>query len=73
MSSTVVFLFFLKRVFSPSAKPPLSPSFHPHSLLSDIRSVQVGRTRFSRCCYLIIDLCSHLFGESWAQDLVAVT
>src|SRR5271154_3931035 len=29
--------------------------------LSDFRSVQVGRTYFSRCCYLITDLCSHLF------------
>src|SRR6267143_515213 len=34
----------------------LSPPFHPHSLLSDGRSVQVGCTRFIRCCYLIIDL-----------------
>jgi hypothetical protein len=29
--------------------------------LSDfVRSVQVGRTRFSQCCHLIIDLSSHL-------------
>jgi hypothetical protein len=27
-------------------------------LLSDCRSVQVGCTRFSRCCYLISGLCS---------------
>ena len=46
----------------PSA--PLSPPFHPHSLLSDCRSVQVGCTRFSRCCYLIIDLCSPLSKET---------
>src|ERR1700674_4159356 len=52
-----------------SAKPPLSPSFHPHSFVSDIRSVQVGCSRFSRCCYLIIDLSSHLFGGSWAPGL----
>ena len=45
-------------IFCLSAKPPLSPSFHPHSLLSDDRSVPVGRTRFSRCCYLSIDLYS---------------
>ena len=64
LSCKDVFLF----LFSPSflwvtlirAEPPLSPSFHPHSLLSDGRSVQVGRTRFSRCCYLIIDLGSPL-------------
>src|SRR2546430_9831292 len=40
------------------AGPPLSPSFHPHSWLSDFRSVHGGRSQFSRCCYLIIDLCS---------------
>ena len=59
-----VFLF----LFSPfflcllciRAKPPLTPSFHPHSFVSDCRSVQVGRTRFSRCCYLSIDLGSPL-------------
>src|ERR1019366_10195676 len=49
--------------------PPLSPSFHPHSFVSDIRSVQVGCSRFSRCCYLIIDLSSHRFGESRAPGL----
>src|SRR5580658_4146849 len=52
-----------------SAKPPLSPSFHPHSFVSDRRSVPVGCSRFSRCCYLRIDLSSHLFGESWAPGL----
>jgi hypothetical protein len=54
--------FFL---FPRSAKPPLSPPFHPHSLLSDCRSVQVGCTRFSRCCYLIIDL-----GSPFRRELV---
>src|ERR1700675_4579168 len=39
--------------------------------LSDCRSVQVGCTRFSRCCYLIIDLCSPL-RRKLGQDLVAV-
>src|SRR3982074_3469337 len=29
-------------------------------------SVQGGCSRFSRCCYLIIDLSSHRFGESRA-------
>src|SRR5580692_9687023 len=50
------------------AKPPLSPPFHPHSLVSDCRSVQVGCTRFSRCCYLIIDLCS-LFSKGTGPGL----
>src|SRR5260370_10256276 len=45
-------------VFEPGRH--LSPSFHLHSLLSDFRSVQVGRPHFSRCCYLIIDLSSYL-------------
>src|ERR1700720_2276411 len=54
------FSFFFLSVCSHSAKPPLSPSFHSHSLLSDFRSVQVGRPHFSRCCYLIIDLGSYL-------------
>src|SRR5713101_569752 len=36
-------------------------------LLSDFRSVPVGRPRFSRCCYLRIDLGSPLFDGSWAR------
>jgi hypothetical protein len=44
------------------AEPPLSPSFHPQSVLSDSRSLQGGRTQFSRCCYLIIDL-APIFGR----------
>jgi hypothetical protein len=28
-------------------------------LVSDFRSVQVGRSRFSRCCHLIFDLWFH--------------
>jgi hypothetical protein len=32
-----------------------------------VRSVQVGRPPFSRCCYLIIDIASRLFDESWAR------
>src|SRR5712664_2557234 len=49
------FFFFISSFpnCSHGAKPPLSPPFHPHSLLSDCRLVQVGCTRFSRCCYLI--------------------
>jgi hypothetical protein len=49
------FVFLLDKVFSP-AESPLSPPFHPHSLMSEFRSVQVGCSRFSRCCHLIIDL-----------------
>src|SRR5204863_60094 len=38
----------------------LSPPFHPHSSWSDLfRSVQVGCSRFTRCCHLIVDLPSH--------------
>src|ERR1700687_4910870 len=48
------------------AGPPLSPSFHPHSWLSDFRSVHGGRSQFSRCCYLIIDLGSRLSTEAHA-------
>jgi hypothetical protein len=51
------FVFLLDKVFSP-AESPLSPPFHPHSSRSDFRSVQVGCSRFSRCCHLIIDLSS---------------
>src|SRR6202040_933116 len=69
VSVKLVFLFFSPQGFCVSAEPPLSPSFHPHSLVSDIRSVPGGYSRFSRCCYLRIDLCSHRFGESWAPGL----
>src|ERR1700721_4501489 len=34
--------------------------------VSDIRSVLGGCSRFSRCCYLISVLCSHLCGGGWA-------
>src|ERR1700686_577154 len=63
------FRFLLPLVWSHSTEPPLSPSFHPHSFVSDIRSVQGGCSRFSRCCYLRIDLCSHRFCGSWAPGL----
>jgi len=61
------FRFLLSVSRSHSAEPPLSPSFHPHSFVSDIRSVPGGRSRFSRCCYLIIDLCSPFFEGNWAR------
>ena len=72
MSRHFDFFFFL-RISSHSAKPPLSPSFHPHSSVSDIRSVLGGCSRFSRCCYLIIDLSAHFSVGVGPQDLVAVT
>src|SRR5882762_2312731 len=56
-------LSFLPMVPCIRAGPPLSPSFHPHSWLSDCRSVHGGRSQFSRCCYLIIDLGSRLSME----------
>src|SRR5712692_11055915 len=65
-------LFLLFPYCSHRAKPLLSPPFHPHSLLSDCRSVQVGCTRFSRCCYLIIDLGSPL-AKGTGPGIVAVT
>ena len=49
-------LFFFLWILSVRAGPPLSPFFHPHSWLSDCRSVHGGRSQFSRCCYLTIDL-----------------
>src|SRR6202790_4885194 len=66
---TFTFSLFCHWVCSHPAKPPLSPSFHSHSLVSDIRSVPGGCSRFSRCCYLRIDLSSHRFGESRAPGL----
>src|ERR1700676_35497 len=63
---TFTFSLFCHWVCSHSAKPPLSPSFHPHSFVSDIRSVHGGCSRFSRCCYLISVLSSHRFGGSRA-------
>jgi len=47
--------------------PPLPPSFHPHSLWAMVRAGRVGRPPYSRCCYLWIDLGSHLFDRSWAR------
>jgi hypothetical protein len=68
-------LSMISSIFSRSAKPPLSPPFHPHSYVSDVRSVQVGCSRFSRRCHLISVLCFSLYirREVWAQELIAVT
>jgi hypothetical protein len=46
-----------------STEPPLSLSFHPQSVMSDFRSLPVGRPRYSRCCDLLIDLGSCLSKE----------
>src|SRR5258706_209646 len=66
VKSVFLFLFSLSFLWIPGirAGPPLSPSFHPHSWLSDFRSVHGGRSQFSRCCYLIIDLGSRLSTEA---------
>jgi hypothetical protein len=62
------FVFSLDKLFSP-AESPLSPPFHPHSSLSDFaRSVQVGCSRFRRCCHLIVDL-SSILRWKWARRL----
>src|SRR5580658_9452807 len=73
--SLFLFSFFLLSVSfllfpdcSHEAEPPLSPPFHPHSWWSDGRSVPVGCTRFSRCCYLISALCFPPAREAWARS-----
>jgi hypothetical protein len=55
-------------------KPSLSHYYcrHPSIRTLDerfLRSVQVGCSRFSRCCHLIFDLSFHLNDESWARPL----
>jgi hypothetical protein len=65
----LVFLSVDAYVFT---EPPLSPSFHPQSLLSGCRSLPVGRPRYSGCCDLIIDLGS-VSSTELGQELGAVT
>jgi hypothetical protein len=63
------FLFLLSVslfLFSQAASVAILPSA---LFVSDLRSVPVGCSRLSRCCYLRIDLGSHRFGESWAPGL----
>src|ERR1700730_16029784 len=62
-------LFSFRESVSIQLSPPRSPSFHPHSFVSEIRSVPDGCSRFRRCCYLIIVLSSQLFGGSRAPGL----
>ena len=53
----VLFSFCWTKVFLPPSLP-LSPCFHPHSRGAIcLRSVHVGRSRYSRCC--------HLFSALW--------
>src|SRR6202047_5384108 len=59
-------LFSFRESVPIQLSPPRSPSFHPHSFVSDIRSVLGGCSRFRRCCYLISVLSSHRFCGSWA-------
>src|SRR6266404_8297379 len=54
--------FFSRRVANVATLP--SALF-----VSDFRSVQVGCSRFSRCCHLIIDLPFHPENGSWARRL----
>ena len=61
--------FSFPRVCFHSARPPRSPSFHPHSFVSESRSVLGGCSRFRRCCYLISVLSSHRFCGSWAPGV----
>src|ERR1700680_5041561 len=62
-------LFSFRESVPIQLSPPRSPSFHPHSFVSEIRSVLGGCSRFHRCCYLISVLSSHCFCGSWAPGL----
>src|SRR6202140_1665912 len=66
-------LFSFREFVPIQLSPPRSPSFHPHSLVSEIRSVLGGCSRFRRCCYLISVLSSHVSVGVGPQELVAVT
>jgi hypothetical protein len=68
-SQVVSFVFSLDMIFSP---PSRCPPLHPHSD-ERFRSVQVGRSRFSRCCHLIVDLPFHLLDWKLGQAINAVT
>jgi hypothetical protein len=61
------FLFLIRDLFRLSRAA--SVAILPSALFGErlFRSVQVGRPSFSRCCYLITDLGSHLWDESWAR------
>jgi len=52
------FVFFIGQGFSPAelATDAILPSALWWAIL--VRSVQVGRSRFSRCCHLLVDLYS---------------
>src|SRR3984957_6468772 len=62
-------LFSFRESVPIQLSPPRSPSFHPHSFVSEIRPVLGGCSRFRRCCYLISVLSSHRFCGSWAPGL----
>src|SRR5580658_2740294 len=68
MSRHTLTFFFLRSQFLLSQAAPVA--ILPSALfVSDIRSVQGGCSRFSRCCYLISVLSSHLCGGTWAPGL----
>ena len=61
------FVFSLDKVFLSAESPPVATL--PSALsVSAVRPVQVGCSRFSRCCHLIVDL-SFIFAGSWARRL----
>ena len=60
-------MFFLCRVATVAILPSAL-------LVSDLfRSVQVGRSRYSRCCHLFVDLCFHSQEWKLGQAFDAVT
>ncbi len=63
-----VFICSLDKVFSPAEWATVA-TLPSALLMSDFRSVQVGCSRFSRCCHLIVDLCFHHDDGSWARRL----
>jgi hypothetical protein len=63
------FVFSLDKVFSLPPSRHCSPSFHPHFDERFFRSVQVGRSRYSRCCHLISDLQFRITNGTWARPL----
>src|SRR5580658_2801981 len=68
MSRHTLTFFFLRNQFLLSQAAPVA--ILPSALfVSDVRSVLGGCSRFSRCCYLISVLCSHLCGGSWAPGV----
>jgi hypothetical protein len=65
------FLYFVDKVF---LRRVATVAILPSALsVSDVRSVQVGRSRFSRCCHLLVDLPFHRKRGKLGQAFDAVT